>query len=149
MNAIMMRLAEKPFRSLAASSLAAILLALFFIGQASALETKASTKQTAVGEPSILRLEGKPKMGYFWRLNKDMSSGLELIEIDRLGWTFSAVPRGSASFTKPGVLRYAITPKRAGSAVLVFEYFRKETGASPSARRSHHMDISPADQRGN
>lgn len=83
-------------------------------------------------------------MGYFWQLNQEKSSGLDLIGIDRLGWTFDNTTRGSASFTKPGVLRYAVKPNRAGAARLVFEYFRKEPGASASASWTFRINIAPA-----
>lgn len=115
-----------------------------FLGQdESSARSKALSKQTTVGEPLVLHLEGKPKMGYAWRVNVEKSHGLELVKLDRMGWTFSNERRGSGNFTKPGTLRYAVHPKQAGSALIVFEYFRKEANASPSARWQYAIDIRP------
>ncbi len=132
-------------RPIAASTILALAVATLAACTADGAPPKSKQFQqnATVGTPLVLRLDGKPKMGFVWRLNEGRSSGLNLVGIDRLGWTFAKVRRGSGSFTKPGTLRYAVDPRSAGSARLVFEYFRKEPGASPSATWTYGIDIQP------
>ncbi len=129
--------------TLASVAAAAFVLHGFLGGDESSARSKALSKQTTVGEPLVLHLKGKPKMGYAWRVNAKKSRGLDLVKLDRMGWTFADERRGSGSFTKPGTLRYAVHPKQAGSAMIVFEYFRKEANASPSASRQYTIEIRP------
>ena len=140
-----MRKSAKRIRNytLASIALAAFVLHGFWGQDESSARSKSFSKQTTVGEPVVLHLEGKPKMGYAWRINAKKSRGLDLVKLDRMGWTFSNERRGSGSFTKPGTLRYAVHPKQAGSALIVFEYFRKEADASPSASWQYAIDIQP------
>lgn len=136
--------AKKVFNfTLASLAVAAFVLHVFLGEDESSARSKALSKQTTVGEPLVLHLEGKPKMGYAWRINAKKSHGLDLIKLDRMGWTFSNEQRGSGNSTKPGTLRYAVHPKQAGSALIVFEYFRKEVNASPSASRQYAIEIRP------
>ncbi len=102
--------------------------------------SKTFTKQTAVAENLVLHLEGKPAMGFVWRLARESSSGLNLVSVEELGWSFAA-GRGSASFTKPGILRYLVVGKRPGKARLVFEYRRELENASPSAYWTYELEI--------
>lgn len=128
---------------LGAAVLAVMLLQGCFEDQSGSRRSQTFDLQATVGVPLFLHLNGTPKRGNFWQLNADKSSGLGLIRLERLGWTFAAAQRGSASFTKPGILRYAVRPRRAGSTVLAFEYFRKEPGASASAIWKYRIDILP------
>lgn len=102
------------------------------------------TKQTRVNQPIVLHLPGKPKRGYEWRINAERSQGLDLVTLDPMGWSFESERRGSENFTKPGVLRYAVRPKKVGRAVLILEYFRPESAASASAERRIEINILPA-----
>lgn len=104
--------------------------------------TKVFPHKVTIAENLVLRLEGKPAMGFVWRLDPERSSGLDLVSVDRLGWSFAA-GRGSASFTKPGVLRYLVVGQRVGTASLVFEYRRKVETASPSAYWTYEVEITP------
>ncbi len=140
-----MRYSAKKICKYTLASVAAVAFVLhgFWDQDDSSARSKNLSKQTTVGEPLVLHLEGKPKMGYGWRINAKKSRGLDLIKVDRMGWTFSNERPGSGSFTKPGTLRYAVHPQQAGSALIVFEYFRKESNASPSASWQYAIDIRP------
>ncbi len=102
--------------------------------------SKTFEKQVSVAENLVLHLEGKPAMGFVWRLDRDRSEGLDLVTVKELGWSFAA-RRGSASFTKPGILRYLVVGKRPGKARLVFEYRRRSENTSASAHWIYVVDV--------
>ena len=125
-------------------ALAVIFLHGFFWPGGNADQSADFAKQARVNEPIVLHLPGQPKRGYEWRINAERSQGLDLVTFDPMGWSHKGERRGSESFTKPGVLRYAVRPRKAGKAVLILEYFRPESGASASAERRYEIDILPA-----
>jgi hypothetical protein len=56
-----------------------------------------------------------------WRLVRDKSPGINLVEVDEIGWMLSADKEASI-FQAVDTMRFAVVPKAAGQADLTFEY---------------------------
>ena len=85
--------------------------------QANELEVK----QTQVGQILILDFKGNKKAVHRWRLVKDRSQGLNLVEVDEIGWTLSADTEASSHKAKD-TMRFRVLPKAPGEAELTFEH---------------------------
>ncbi len=87
------------------------------------------TSETKVGDVVFLKLPGNPKAGYKWRLNKDLSKGLDLVSVDQIGWLIA--PKGkSMFFQSQSVLNVSVKAKASGQADLAFDYFRRISGST-------------------
>jgi predicted secreted protein len=85
------------------------------------------TSETKVGEVVFLKLPGNPKAGYKWRLNRDLSKGLDLVSVDQIGWLIA--PKGkSMFFQSQSVLNVSVKAKASGQANLAFDYYRRISG---------------------
>jgi len=120
----------------------AALLAAF---ACSAPSVQAATKapdaaQGKVGEMFILRFPGNRAAGYRWRLNKERSSGLELVEVNQIAWTIpNGTARTSIFFKNPSILSIRLMPKAQGDAKLAFDYFR--TWGNRPFVKTHFVDV--------
>ena len=88
------------------------------------------TIEARAGEIMFLKLPGDPSVGYKWRLNNKLSKGLDLVEVDQLGWLreqkvrsiFFRVQRAQS------VQNIAVLAKAAGQAHLAFDCYRRMGG---------------------
>lgn len=85
------------------------------------------TLETMPGEIVFLKLPGNPSAGYKWKLNKNLSTGLDLVKVDEVGWLMAQKGR-SMFFQSQSMLNVAVRPKTAGQADLAFDYFRRIAG---------------------
>ncbi|GBE43367.1 chagasin family peptidase inhibitor I42 [bacterium BMS3Bbin10] len=85
------------------------------------------TLETRTGEIVFLKLPGNPSVGYKWRLNKDLSKGLDLVKVDEIGW-FMAQKGRSMFFQEQSMLNVAVRALSAGQADLAFDYYRRMGG---------------------
>lgn len=85
------------------------------------------TLETRPGEMLFVKLPGNPSVGYKWRLNKDLSKGLDLVDVDEIGWLLAQKGR-SMFFQKQSVLNVLVSAKTVGQADLVFDYYRRLGG---------------------
>ena len=92
------------------------------------------TLETTAGQVVFFKLPGNPSAGYNWKLNKDLSTGLELVKVDELGWLLAQKKRSfffqtqSVFFQAQSVQNIAVWAKASGQADLAFDYFRKIAG---------------------
>ena len=109
--------------------LPAIAVLIFLVsGPSIAKELKIiQTSETKVGEVLFLKLPGNPKAGYKWRLNKELSTGLDLVSVDQIGWLIVG-ERKSMFFSSQSALNVAVRAKAAGRADLAFDYYRRISG---------------------
>jgi len=100
------------------------------------------TSETKVGEMLFIKLPGNPKAGYKWRLNKDLSSGLDLVTVDQIGWLMA--PKGrSMFFQTQSVLNVSVLAKASGQADLAFDYYRRIGGRTLSSTSMVRVIIKP------
>ena len=85
------------------------------------------TVETTAGEVVFFKLPGNPSAGYNWKLNKRLSTGLDLVKVDQLGWLLAQ--KGKNFFIQEqSVQNIAVWAKTSGQADLAFDYFRKMGG---------------------
>ena len=94
-----------------------IVLAGALAGAASA---GGQTRQTRIGESYEFLLDGNPSTGYTWQLEKEQSSGLDVVEVTSLGYTGQA--EGTQVLGAPEKFAFRIKSLKAGDAHLVFGY---------------------------
>lgn len=85
------------------------------------------TLETTAGEVLFLKLPGDPTAGYSWKLNARLSTGLNLVKVDPLGWLL-AQQRQSFFFRAQSVMNIAIWARASGQAHLAFDYIRRTGG---------------------
>lgn len=78
---------------------------------------------THVGGVFMLKLPGNPTGGYRWRLNVEQSRGLDLVDVQQVGWIM-APEAPSLFFRQNSTLNVAVRGKAAGEATLAFDYYR-------------------------
>ena len=78
------------------------------------------TSETKVGEVVFVKLPGNPQEGYKWRLNKELSKGLDLVSVDQIGWLMA--PKVKSMFYQPkSVLNVSVRARASGQADLAFD----------------------------
>ena len=100
------------------------------------------TSETKVGEILFIKLPGNPKAGYKWRLNKDLSTGLDLVTVDQIGWLMAPEGR-SMFFQTQSVLNVSVQAKASGQADLAFDYYRQVGGRTLSSTSMVRVIIKP------
>jgi len=125
-----------------------VAIALLVSGPAASLCAKEvkiiQTLEAKAGGLIFLKLPGDPSVGYKWRLNKKLSKGLNLVELDQLGWLVQQ--RRSIFFPvqrAQGVQNIAVWAKAAGQADLAFDYYRRLGGRTYSRTSIVRVIISP------
>jgi len=87
------------------------------------------TVETTAGEVVFFKLPGDPSAGYNWKLNEQLSTGLDLVKVVQLGWLLAQKGQ-SIFFQAQSVQNIAVRAKASGQADLAFDYFRKVGGRS-------------------
>ena len=92
-------------------------------------------RDAKVGEKLILDFPGNRVAAHRWRLVKEKSRGLDLVEVDPIGWIIS--PERSSLYANEDTMRFRVLAKAPGRASLTFEhnyrgwanryYFKRET----------------------
>lgn len=117
-------------RMMKATALAAMAMAALATTHPSQAEETADTVQ-AVGETTEFHFDGKPSTGYGWFLDPDASTGLDIAQVEALGY--------GAPYTKllgaDAPFRFRISCLKAGYADLLFNY-RSPDGMTVAATRS-------------
>lgn len=100
------------------------------------------TSETKVGDVVFVKLPGNPQEGYKWRLNKELSTGLDLVSVDQIGWLMA--PKVKSMFYQPkSVLNVAIRARASGQAQLAFDYYRRYSGYTYSKTSMVRVIIKP------
>ncbi len=100
------------------------------------------TSETKVGDVVFVKLPGNPQEGYKWRLNKELSTGLDLVSVDQIGWLMA--PKVKSMFYQPkSVLNVAIRARASGQAQLAFDYYRRHSGYTYSKTSMVRVIIKP------
>lgn len=115
-------------------------LAALLLTSLVALPAMAQPIDAKAGKPVTLHLDGNPSTGYTWQLVEDESSGLDLVELQDLGW--SKAEDSSAKVGSPQVLSIEVTPLQAGDATLVYGYLRPWEDEPPAETQSFEIHIS-------
>ena len=127
-------------------AIAAMLVLVLVSGPVTALAAKQlkiiQTSETKVGEMLFIKLPGNPKAGYKWRLNKDLSTGLDLVSVDQIGWLMAPEER-SIFFPRRSVLNVFVQAKASGQANLAFDYYRRIGGRILSTTSIVRVIIKP------
>ena len=85
------------------------------------------TLETKAGEVLFLKLPGNPNIGYKYKLNRELSAGLHLVEIDFIGWLMTSKSQ-TLFFRKRDVMNIAVRAIAPGEAELAFDYYRNFSG---------------------
>lgn len=122
----------------------AMLLLVSASGSASAAENPEIilTSETKVGEVLFVKLPGNPQEGYKWRLNKELSTGLDLVSVDQIGWLMAPKVK-SMFFQQQSVLNVAVRAMSSGQALLAFDYYRRYSGYTYSKTSMVRVIIKP------
>jgi predicted secreted protein len=100
------------------------------------------TSETKVGDVVFVKLPGNPQEGYKWRLNKELSTGLDLVSVDQIGWLMA--PKVKSMFYQPkSVLNVSVRARASGQADLAFDYYRKYSGYTYSKTSMVRVIIKP------
>ena len=100
------------------------------------------TSETKVGEVVFVKLPGNPQEGYKWRLNKELSKGLDLVSVDQIGWLMA--PKVKSMFYQPkSVLNVSVRARASGQADLAFDYYRRYSGYTYSKTSLVRVNIKP------
>ena len=100
------------------------------------------TSETKVGEVVFVKLPGNPQEGYKWRLNKELSTGLDLVSVDQIGWLMAPKVK-SMFFQQQSVLNVSVRAKASGRAHLAFDYYRRYSGYTYSKTSMVRVIIKP------
>jgi len=100
------------------------------------------TSETSVGEVVFVKLPGNPQEGYKWRLNKELSTGLDLVSVDQIGWLMAPKVK-SMFFQQQSVLNVSVRAKASGQAHLAFDYYRRYNGYTYSKTSLVRVIIKP------
>lgn len=100
------------------------------------------TQETRAGETIFVKLPGNPAIGYKYRLNRNLSTGLELVNVIMLGWLMTSKSQ-TIFFRKRDVLNVAILAKSPGQVDLAFEYYRRIGGRTRKSTSMVRVIIKP------
>ncbi len=81
-----------------------------------------------VGEQFVIDVPGRTSIEYRWQINKEKSKGLELLEIDHIGWQYpleESKKNKRSSFGTPRTAKFYIRPKAPGVTQLSLEYKKR------------------------
>lgn len=102
-----------------------------------------STEEIKAGEILFIKLPGNPDIGYKYRLNKELSSGLHLVDVDFLGWLMTSKSQ-TIFFRKRDVMNVAVRTSAPGKAELAFDYYRRISGRTSKSTKLVHINIKPS-----
>lgn len=77
-------------------------------------------KDARVGQRLILDFPGNRSAAQRWRLVREKSRGLELVDVDPIGWIIS--PERSSLYANEDTMRFSVIAKTPGRASLTFEH---------------------------
>ena len=83
-------------------------------------------------------LEGNPSTGYVWVLDEENSTGLDLVEVESLGYRKDTDSSGKTLMGAPRRFYFRLTFQKPGSAKLVFSYLRPWV---KTVKESHAHDV--------
>jgi len=101
------------------------------------------TQSTRVGEVVFVKLPGNPTIGYKYRLNRELSKGLDLVKVDFLGWLMTSKTR-TIFFRKRDTMNVAVRAKAAGQVELAFDYYRNISDQTHLTTSLVHVNIKPS-----
>lgn len=104
------------------------------------------TTESRVGEIVFLKLPGSPDIGYKYRLNRELSSGLHLVKVDLLGWLMTSKSK-TIFFRRRDVMNIAVRMLASGEASLAFDYYRSIAGRTRTSRSLVRVIIKPSKKR--
>ncbi|MGI9382220.1 MAG: hypothetical protein ACR2PO_03630 [Methyloligellaceae bacterium] len=79
-----------------------------------------SVKDAKVGQMLILDFPGNRLAAHRWRLVREKSRGLKLVDVDPIGWIIS--PERSSLYANEDTMRFRVLAKAPGRASLTFEH---------------------------
>ncbi len=88
------------------------------------VQSVTEVKQAQVGQTLILNFPGNRKAARRWRFVRDRSKGLEVVDVDTLGWIISTDGNSPAKRNRDR-MRFRVLAKAAGQADLTFEFTRR------------------------
>jgi hypothetical protein len=100
------------------------------------------TQETKAGEILFIKLPGNPSIGYKYRLNRELSSGLHLVRVDFLGWLMTSKSQ-TIFFRRRDVMNVAVHTIAPGRAELAFDYYRNISGRRRTSTSLVRVDITP------
>ena len=100
------------------------------------------TQETRAGEIIFVKLPGNPAIGYKYRLNRNLSSGLHLVKVHLLGWLMTSKSQTIFS-RRRDVLNVAIQAKSPGQVDLAFDYYRRIGGRTRTSTSMVRVIIKP------
>jgi inhibitor of cysteine peptidase len=116
--------------------LSAFLLALSASVRADAQESSEAIR-LVVGATKTITLDENPSTGFRWQINTAQSANLAAVSVKDLGYR-----RGSSQLIgAPGVHRWRIKGKAAGTARIVFDYARPWEHVAPAKRNIVRVEI--------
>ncbi len=104
------------------------------------------TRETKAGEIIFLKLPGNPDIGYRYRLNRELSSGLHLVDVDFLGWLMTSKSQ-TIFFRKRDVMNVVVRIQAPGQVELAFDYYRKISGRTRVSTKLVRINIKPSKTR--
>lgn len=117
-------------------------LAVMFLGLAVAVAPAKDQRIFRSGVPFEYELEGNPGSGYTWKLNKETSSGLDIVKVDSLGYRTKS--DGSQTLVgQPAPFVFRITCRKDGIAVLQFDY----VGPTGTKSKSQEAEVRCGQER--
>lgn len=122
----------KHFKQLGIFTLVILVIAAVVVGLSQIVNTDSSEYtpniRAKVGEPFVIDVPGRTSIEYRWQINKERSKGLELLDIDHIGWQY---PRDEgqknrrSTFGTPRTAKFYIRPKAPGVSQLALEYKKR------------------------
>jgi len=100
------------------------------------------TQETRAGETIFIKLPGNPAIGYKYKLNRNLSSGLHLVNVIILGWLMTSKSQ-TIFFRRRDVLNVAILAKSPGQVDLAFDYYRRIGGRTRKSTSMVRVIIKP------
>lgn len=101
------------------------------------------TLEIKAGEIVFLKLPGNPDIGYRYKLNREFSSGLDLVEVLFLGWLMTSKSQ-TIFFRRRDVMNVAVRTKAPGEVELAFDYYRKISGRTRTTTTLVRVNIKPS-----
>jgi predicted secreted protein len=102
------------------SSMAALVLGTAASWLAGAPAAADAAHNLHLGNSRVFQFAGNPSTGYRWTLNKASSSGLDLVQLESLG--YASVKSKPGLVGAPAPFRFRVTCVKAGAAQLRFDY---------------------------
>jgi len=100
------------------------------------------TQEIRAGETIFVKLPGNPAIGYKYKLNRNLSSGLHLVNVHLLGWLMTSKSQ-TIFFRRRDVLNVAIQAKSPGQVDLAFDYYRRIGGRTRKSTSMVRVIIKP------